>query len=184
MQKTIFITGASSGLGKSAAQLFQSKGWNVIATVRNTDKETELAALDNVTVLKMDVTDKNQLDEMITDVLSRYDINVVLNNAGYGLIGPLESFSDEQIKKQIETNLMSTIRITKTFTPYFREKREGVLINITSNFGVMGFPACSVYSSTKYTVDGFSESMGYELTQFGAKVKAVDSREKVRSYEL
>ncbi|EJL74050.1 SDR family oxidoreductase [Chryseobacterium populi] len=173
MQKTIFITGASSGLGKSAAQLFQSKGWNVIATMRKTDNERELTALENVTVLKMDVTDKDQLDEIITDVLSRYDINVVLNNAGYGLVGPLEAFTDEQIKKQIETNLMGVIRITKAFTPYFREKREGVLINITSSFGLMGFPTCSVYSATKYAVDGFSESMGYELAQFGIKVKVV-----------
>ncbi|MEY8759505.1 SDR family NAD(P)-dependent oxidoreductase [Chryseobacterium tongliaoense] len=176
MQKTIFITGASSGLGKSAAQLFQSKGWNVIAVMRNTDSEAELTALENVTVLKMDITDKEQLDEIITYVLSRYDINVVLNNAGYGLIDPLETFTDEQIKKQVETNLMSVIRITKAFTPYFREKRNGILINITSGFGIMGFPT-SVYSATKFAVDGFSESIGYELAQFGMEVKVVAPEE-------
>lgn len=173
MQKTIFITGASSGLGKATAQLFQSQGWNVIATMRNPENETELTALENVSVIGLDVTDKEQLESTIAKVLSETEIHVVVNNAGYGLVGPLEAFTDEQIKKQIETNLMGVIRITKTFTPYFRERKEGVLINITSSFGLMGFPTCSIYSATKFAVDGFSESMGYELAQFGVQVKVV-----------
>ncbi|WBV56662.1 SDR family oxidoreductase [Chryseobacterium daecheongense] len=173
MQKTIFITGASSGLGKATAQLFQSQGWNVIATMRNPENETELTALENVSVIGLDVTNKEQLESTIAKVLSETEIHVVVNNAGYGLVGPLEAFTDEQIKKQIETNLMGVIRITKTFTPYFRERKEGVLINITSSFGLMGFPTCSIYSATKFAVDGFSESMGYELAQFGVQVKVV-----------
>lgn len=173
MQKTIFITGASSGLGKATAKLFQSKGWNVIATMRNPENETELTSLENVSVIKLDVTDKEALEETIVRVLTETQIHVVVNNAGYGLVGPLEALSDEQIKKQIETNLMGVIRITKTFTPYFRERKEGVLINITSSFGLMGFPTCSIYSATKFAVDGFSESMGYELAQFGVQVKVV-----------
>jgi NAD(P)-dependent dehydrogenase (short-subunit alcohol dehydrogenase family) len=173
MQKTIFITGASSGLGKTAAKLFQSKGWNVIATMRNPENETELIHLENVTVLKLDVADAKELEETTAHVLSDYEVDVVLNNAGYGLVGPLESFTDEQIKKQIETNLLGVIRITKAFTPYFREKKDGILINITSSFGLIGFPTCSIYSATKFAVDGFSESMSYELAQFGVKVKVI-----------
>ncbi|MBT2620422.1 MULTISPECIES: SDR family oxidoreductase [Chryseobacterium] len=173
MQKTIFITGASSGLGKATAKLFQSHGWNVIATMRDPESETELTALENVSVIKLDVTNKEELEETIARVLTETQIHVVVNNAGYGLVGPLEAFTDEQIKKQIDTNLMGVIRITKTFTPYFRERKEGVLINITSSFGLMGFPTCSIYSATKFAVDGFSESMGYELAQFGVQVKVV-----------
>lgn len=173
MQKTIFITGASSGLGKATAKLFQSQGWNVIATMRNPESETELTALKNVSVIKLDVTNKDELEGTIARILAENQIHVVVNNAGYGLVGPLEAFTDEQIKKQIETNLMGVIRITKTFTPYFRERKEGVLINITSSFGLMGFPTCSIYSATKFAVDGFSESMGYELAQFGVQVKVV-----------
>ncbi|WP_027385930.1 SDR family oxidoreductase [Chryseobacterium gregarium] len=173
MQKTIFITGASSGLGKTTAKLFQSKGWNVIATMRNPEKETELIQLENVTVLKMDVSEKDEVEKTIAEVLENHTIDVVLNNAGYGLIGPLEAFTDDQIHRQIETNLMGVIRVTKAFTPYFRHKREGVLMNVTSTFGLSGFPTCSVYSATKFAVDGFSESLGYELAQFGIKVKII-----------
>jgi short-subunit dehydrogenase len=173
MQKTIFITGASSGLGKTTAKLFQSKGWNVIATMRNPENEKELTQLENVTVLKLDVSKNEELEKTIAEVLESYNVDVVLNNAGYGLIGPLEAFTDEQIHKQIETNLMGVIRVTKAFTPYFREEKEGVLINITSTFGLMGFPTCSIYSATKFAVDGFSESLGYELAPFGIKVKVV-----------
>jgi NAD(P)-dependent dehydrogenase (short-subunit alcohol dehydrogenase family) len=173
MQKTIFITGASSGLGKTTAKLFQSKGWNVIATMRNPENETELTQLENITVVKLDVSKNEELEKTIDEVLENHTIDVVLNNAGYGLIGPLEAFTDEQIQKQIETNLMGVIRVTKAFTPYFREKKDGVLINITSTFGLMGFPTCSIYSATKFAVDGFSESLGYELAQFGIKVKVV-----------
>ncbi|MFC3161195.1 Short-chain dehydrogenase [Chryseobacterium arachidis] len=173
MQKTIFITGASSGLGKTTAKLFQSKGWNVIATMRNPEYETELNTLENVTVLKLDVSEKDELEKTVTEVLKSHSIDVVLNNAGYGLIGPLEAFTDEQIHKQIETNLMGVIRVTKSFTPYFRERKDGVLINITSTFGLMGFPTCSIYSATKFAVDGFSECLAYELAQFNIKVKVV-----------
>ncbi|ASW72950.1 short-chain dehydrogenase [Chryseobacterium piperi] len=173
MQKTIFITGASSGLGKATARLFQSHGWNVIATMRHPEKERELTALENISIIKLDVTNKEELEETITKILSENEVHVVINNAGYGLVGPLEAFTDDQIKKQIETNLLGVIRITKAFTPYFRERRAGVLINITSSFGLMGFPTCSIYSATKFAVDGFSESMGYEMAQFGVQVKVV-----------
>jgi NADP-dependent 3-hydroxy acid dehydrogenase YdfG len=85
--KTIFITGASAGLGKATAKLFQSKGWQVIATMRNPEKETELTPLKNVTVLKLDVTDASQIHNTIQQVIEQYSVDVVLNNAGYGLIG-------------------------------------------------------------------------------------------------
>lgn len=173
MQKTIFITGASAGLGKSTAKLFQSKGWNVIATMRNPENETELTQLENVTVLKLDVTDPLQIQETVDKVIGLHSIDVVLNNAGYGIIGALEALTHEQITRQIDTNLLGVIRVTKAFTPYFRENKKGTFINVTSMFGLIGYPTCSVYSATKFAIDGFSESLAYDLAQFGVKVKII-----------
>ncbi|MFB9080440.1 SDR family oxidoreductase [Flavobacterium procerum] len=173
MQNTIFITGASTGLGKAAAKLFQSKGWQVIATMRNPEKENELNKLENVVVLPLDVSDSVQIDQIVKNVTNKYSVDVVLNNAGYGLIGALEALTDEQISRQLQTNLMGVIRISKAFTPHFREKRKGLFLNITSTFGLIGFPTCSVYSATKFAVDGFSESLASELAQFGIEVKVI-----------
>lgn len=173
MQKIIFITGASTGLGKATARLFQSNGWKVIATMRNPEKETELTKLENVILMKLDVTDKAQIDHTIQKIIDQYPIDIVLNNAGYGLIGPLEAFTDEQITRQLDTNLFGVIRITKAFTPYFREKKKGMFINVTSMFGLIGYPTCSIYAATKFAIDGFSESLAYELAQFGVIVKTI-----------
>lgn len=173
MQKTIFITGASSGLGKAAAQLFQSKGWQVIATMRNPENETELKHLENVIILPLDVSNSEQINSTIKKVTENYTVDVVLNNAGYGLIGALESLTDEQIQRQITTNLLGVINVSKAFTPHFREKKSGIFLNITSTFGLIGFPTCSIYSATKFAVDGFSESLAYELVQFGIQVKVI-----------
>lgn len=173
MQKTIFITGASAGLGKATAKLFQSKGWNVIATMRKPENETELNKLENVTVLKLDVTDLTQIEETIKKARTNHSIDVVVNNAGYGLIGALEALTDEQINRQLNTNLLGVIRVTKAFIPYFRERKKGMFINITSMFGLIGYPTCSVYAATKFAIDGFSESLAYDLAHFGVKVKTV-----------
>lgn len=173
MQKTIFITGASSGLGKSTAKLFQSKGWRVIATMRNPEKEMELNKLKDVVILPLDVTNLEQIIEITKKVTDLYSVDVVLNNAGYGLIGVLESLDDEQIYRQVATNLLSVIRVSKAFTSHFRKKKSGIFINITSTFGLLGYPTCSIYSATKFAIDGFSESMAYELAQFGIQVKIV-----------
>lgn len=173
MQKTIFITGSSAGLGKATVKLFQSKGWNVIATMRNPGKETELSQLDNVTLLALDVTNLQQVKDTVASVLTNHHVDVVLNNAGYGLIGPLEAFTEEQINTQIQTNLFGVINVTRAFLSYFREKKSGTFINVTSSFGLLSFPTCSIYSATKFGVDGFSEGLAYELAQFGIQVKVV-----------
>ncbi|WJS96679.1 SDR family oxidoreductase [Flavobacterium johnsoniae] len=173
MRKTIFITGASSGLGKATAKLFQEKGWNVIATMRKPENETELTSLENIKVIALDVTNSSQIKEIINQVLATENVDVVLNNAGYGLIGPLESFSEEQIENQLQTNLFGVINVSRAFVPYFRERQSGIFINITSTFGLLGYPTCSIYNASKFAVDGFSEGLAYELAQFGIKVKVV-----------
>jgi NAD(P)-dependent dehydrogenase (short-subunit alcohol dehydrogenase family) len=173
MNKTIFITGASTGLGKASAKLFQSRGWQVIATMRNPERETELLHLENVTLLKLDISDHAQIDEVVKEVMQHYSVDVVLNNAGYGLIGALEALSDEQIIRQIHTNLLGTVCVTKAFTPYFRKRKQGLFLNITSMLGLVGYPTCSVYAATKFAIDGFSESLAYELAHFNVKVKII-----------
>ncbi|WCT11581.1 SDR family oxidoreductase [Mucilaginibacter jinjuensis] len=173
MQKTIFITGASTGLGKATAKLFQSKGWNVIATMRNPEKETELSQLENVTLLPLDVTNTEQIKNAVTTSIALHPIDVVFNNAGYGLMGALEALSDEQILKQVNTNLLGVIRVTHAFIPHFREKKSGLFISTTSMGGLLGFPLNSIYHATKFGIEGWSESMSFELGLHNIGIKTV-----------
>ncbi len=117
--KTIFITGASTGLGKAAAQLFASKGWTVIATMRTPDAAQDLKTISNITLLPLDVTRIDQIEEAVKSATAKHKIDVVLNNAGYGLMGPLESTDDAQITRQIDTNLLGVLRVTKAFPRIF-----------------------------------------------------------------
>nr|CAA9485816.1 MAG: Short-chain dehydrogenase/reductase SDR? [uncultured Segetibacter sp.] len=173
MQKTIFITGTSTGLGKATAKLFHSKGWHVIATMRNPERETELTQLENVTLLPLDVTDLKQIKSTVAQAISLHDIDVVFNNAGYGLMGAMESFSDEQIVKQINTNLLGVLRVTQAFIPYFREKKSGLFISTTSMGGLLAFPLHSIYHATKFGLEGWSESMSFELRLHNIGIKTV-----------
>lgn len=173
MAKTIFITGASSGLGKATAKLFASKGWNVVATMRNPEKETELKQFDNIAILPLDVTDTIQIKEAVKTSLKWYDVDVVFNNAGYGLSGSLDALSDEQIRREINTNLLGVILVTKEFIPHLKQKRGGRFITTTSLAGIVGFPFDSIYNATKWALEGFSESLYYELFPYGIKVKTV-----------
>jgi len=173
MQKTIFITGASSGLGKATARLFQSKGWKVIATMRNPENETELTQLENITIIKLDVTNLKEIEAIVNTVVSNHSVDVVLNNAAFGLIGPLEAIAETQLTQQIDTNLLGPIRITKAFIPYFRERKSGTFINITSMAALVTFPLDSLYHTVKFGLQAFSEGMSYELSRFGITIKTV-----------
>ena len=171
---TIFITGASSGLGRASAKLFSSRGWTVIATMRTPSKESELAALPNVVLLALDITDPQQIGEAASATLARGDVDVVFNNAGYGMAGPLEGVTDEQMLRMVHTNLMGPIRVTKAFTPHFREKRGGLFINTTSIGGLITVPLNSMYHATKWALEGWSEGMAFELSQFGIGLKIIE----------
>jgi len=173
-QKTIFITGSSSGLGRATAKLFSSKGWKVIATMRNPDKETELDKLAGVVLLPLDVTDPKQIKATVDKAVTMGGVDVVFNNAGYGMAGPLEGLTDEQIVRMVDTNMMGAIRTTKAFIPYFRERRAGLFINTTSIGGLITVPFNSMYHATKWALEGWSESMAFELKQFGIGLKTVE----------
>ena len=171
--KTIFITGSSTGLGKATAKLFAAKGWKVIATMRKPENEKELTLINNVTLLPLDVTNLAQIKETTQKALALGSIDVVFNNAGYGLMGPLESTTDEQLVRQLNTNILGVIRVTQAFIPYFREKQQGLFISTTSIGGLITFPFASVYHATKWALEGWSESMAFELKKIGVGIKTV-----------
>ena len=122
-QRSIFITGSSSGLGRATAKLFASKDWKVIATMRSPDTEKELTQIPNVTLMALDVTNSEQIKSVAEKVTSMGSLDVVFNNAGYGIAGPLEALTDEQILRVVETNMLGAICTTKAFLPFFREQR-------------------------------------------------------------
>jgi NAD(P)-dependent dehydrogenase (short-subunit alcohol dehydrogenase family) len=170
--KTIFMTGTSSGLGKAAVKLFASKGWKVIATMRAPENETELDKLENVVLLPLDVNDPEQIRNTAAKAIEM-GVDIVFNNAGYGLGGPLESYSDDQIIRQIDTNLLGVIRVTQAFIPYFRAKGNGLFLTTTSIGALITFPFYSVYCAAKWGVEGFFEGLSFELNQFGIGVKTI-----------
>lgn len=173
--KTILITGASSGIGKETAKLFQSKGWNVIATMRNPESESELKQLENVLVTKLDVLDLDSIQNAFTEGVQKFgSIDVLLNNAGYGAYGPLEIFSRKQILRQFNTNVIGLLDVTKAVLPHFRQNKKGIIINVSSIGGKMTFPMGSLYHGTKFAVEGISESLSFEVAQFGGQVKIVE----------
>ncbi|MCX2477164.1 SDR family oxidoreductase [Pedobacter sp. MC2016-05] len=175
MRRTILITGASSGLGKETAKLFQQKGWNVIATMRKPESETELNLLENVMVARLDVLDLNSIETAVNKGIETFGkIDVLLNNAGYGAYGPLESFSREKIIRQFDTNVIGLLDVTKALLPHFRGNRSGTIINISSIGGKMAFPLGALYHGTKFAVEGISESLKYEVSEFGGKVKIIE----------
>ncbi|SES04883.1 SDR family oxidoreductase [Pedobacter rhizosphaerae] len=170
--KTIFITGASTGLGKATAKLFQQNGWKVIATMRQPEQATELADLENITVLPLDVTNLEQINHTV-QLAIQLGVDVVFNNAGYGLVGAMEAISDEQLQKQINTNLLGVLRVSQAFIPYFRKRNSGMFITTTSMGGLFTLPLGSVYHATKFALEGWSESLSYEMALFNVSVKTV-----------
>lgn len=151
-RKTIFITGASTGLGKATAKLFLSKGWNVIATMRSPEKEMELNQLPNVTLLPLDVTNTDQIFETVQKALSSGTIDVVFNNAGYGLVGAVESHTEQQIRAQFDTNFFGTLEVIRAFIPYFRQEQKGLFINTTSLCGLVSNPQSAIYNASKWAL--------------------------------
>ena len=171
---TIFITGSSSGLGRATAKLFASKGWKVIASMRDPKKEKELGDISGITLMALDVTDPHEIESVAKQVVGTGGTDVVFNNAGYGLAGALEALTDDQIVRLVNTNMLGTIRTTKAFIPHFREKRAGLFINTTSIGGLLTVPFNSIYHATKWALEGWSESMAFELNQFGIGIKTIE----------
>ena len=172
--KTVLITGCSSGFGFAAARRFAAAGWSVLATLRGPADRPEaaaLAAIPGVTVLPLDVTDPAQRAAVAAAVAGGLDC--LINNAGYGLYGPLEALDDDQIRRQIATNLEAPILLTRDLLPALRRSR-GRVINISSLLGFVGTPFMALYCATKHGMSGFSEALRFEMAPHGVQVCAVE----------
>ena len=173
--KTILITGASTGIGRAAALLFQEAGWNVAATMRDPSRESVLNTLPNVLLQALDVTDKASIDAAVAATLARFGrLDVLLNNAGYGLFGPLEAVTPEQLERQYRTNVFGPVQAMQAVLPQMRAQHSGLIINVSSIGGRVTFPFNSLYHGTKFALEGISESLAIELAPHGVRVKIVE----------
>jgi len=175
MNKVVFITGASSGIGLHTAKLFQSKDWRVAATMRSPEKATDLHKIVDIETFRLDVTDVESIRSAIAATLDKFGrIDAVVNNAGYGLTGAFEAATEEQIERQFATNVFGVMNVCREILPYFREQKRGYIVNVASVGGRMAFPLYSLYHSTKWAVEGFSESLQYEVEKFNIRVKIIE----------
>jgi NAD(P)-dependent dehydrogenase (short-subunit alcohol dehydrogenase family) len=173
--KTVLITGASSGIGKATAEFFAERGWNVAATMRSPN-ESDLASKSKaIRLFRLDVTDPSSIEACVADVIAEFGgIDVVVNNAGYGLVGPFEAQTDAQIRRQFETNLFGVMNVTRAVLPHMRERKAGRIVNVASIAGRMTIPLYSAYCSTKWALEGFSEALWLELRHQNIKVKIIE----------
>ncbi len=174
MPKTIVVTGTATGIGRATVNKFEAEGWNVVATVR---KECDLeihAGLGRVETLLLNVDDEEAVAPFAQLAQKQFGrVDVLVNNAGYYQMGPLEGTSMEQVHRQYQTNVFSLLALTRAFLPNFRAQGAGTVINIASITGDQGYPYNSVYASSKAAVATLSESLSIELGEFGIVVRAI-----------
>jgi len=179
-QSIAVVTGSSTGIGFETSLLLARNGFYTYATMRDrlkTDKIEKIANKENLPleVLSMDVDNDDSVRNAIHKIIDeKKKIDILVNNAGYGLFGALEDISIEEIKKQFETNLFGAIRTIKEVLPTMREQKNGIIINISSIAGVVGIPAECIYVSTKFALEGLTESISYELQPYGIKVVIIE----------
>lgn len=174
MSRTVLITGCSSGIGRLAAETFHREGWNVVATMRRPEEETELTQLDNALVARLDVTDLASIDATIEAAEARFGgLDVVVNNAGYGGNRLFELSDDAFARAMYDTNVFGVMNVCRAVLPRMRRQGHGTVINVTSVAGLMAAPPFSVYASTKFALQGLTEAMALEYRRFGIDVKTV-----------
>jgi len=176
MVNTIFITGTSSGIGLASAKLFYEKGWNIVATMRSPEKDTELRQLDSsrVLVLRLDLQDLSSIAPAVEAAIRKFTkIDLLLNNAGYGQNGLFEMISRDKVQEQFDVNLFGLMDVTRAILPHFRANRSGGVINISSGAGLYTLPMLSLYCASKFALEGFTEALSYELASQNIFVKSV-----------
>jgi NAD(P)-dependent dehydrogenase (short-subunit alcohol dehydrogenase family) len=173
-KRTVLITGCSSGFGKSTAAHFLARDWNVIAMMRS-PKSGLFDNSDQLLVTSLDVTKSESISDAISKGLDRFGkIDAVVNNAGIGLFGAHEVTSHEVIREVFETNTFGVMAVSRAISPHMRERGSGTIINVTSSAGIAPMPLVAAYTASKYAIEGFSESLAYELGMFGVQVKVVE----------
>jgi NAD(P)-dependent dehydrogenase (short-subunit alcohol dehydrogenase family) len=182
MKKTVLITGASSGFGNAASLYFVNQGWNVVATMRDTSKPGSLANNSNVLIAKLDVQDAATIDSAIDAGIERFGrIDALVNNAGYGLFAIFEGAQRQSIQQQFDVNVFGAMDVTRAVLPHFRANKAGIVINVSSGAGAIGFPMASIYSASKFALEGFSEALSYEVASLGIKVRIVEPGAAVKT---
>ena len=174
---TWFVTGASSGFGLAFAEYALARGYNVVATARQPARLDALAAAapDRVLLLPLDVTAPGQAEAAVAAALARFGrIDVLFNNAGYGIVGAVEETPEGELRAQLETNFFGAVAVTKAVLPAMRARRSGAIVNISSMGGQMSFGGFGAYSASKFALEGLSEALAQEIAPFGLKVLIVE----------
>lgn len=177
MTKTWFITGSSRGLGRRLTEAVLANGGYVAATARKPELLNDLTRKypHQILTLQLDVTDKGQIHKAIEQTIQHFGrIDVLVNNAGFGITGAIEEFTDEQMKSQLDVNLYSPIEITRAVLPYMRKQRSGSIFNVSSIGGRVGSAGLSMYQAAKFGLQGFTEVLSKEVADFGVKVTSIE----------
>ena len=175
MGKTVLITGVSSGIGRLTAELMASRGWQVAGTSRDPGPLNGWAAEHGVTLFQLDVTDEKRVAAVVSAVVERFGgIDVLVNNAGYGVFGPLEGATAAQVEAQFRANLLGPLALIRHVMPVMRARRDGTIVNVSSIAGRMGSPFASLYHASKFAIEGFSESFRYEASLHGVRLKLIE----------
>jgi short-subunit dehydrogenase len=180
MHQVALITGCSSGIGYETALMLARNGYHTFATMRNTKKSDSLEEIIrkerlDLNIRELDINDNTSIENTINCIKREANrIDVLINNAGYGLVGFFEDLTLDEIRNQFETNFFGVLNITKKIIPIMRLQKSGTIINVSSGAGQVGFPGISAYVSTKFAIEGFSESLMYELLPYGIKVVIIE----------
>lgn len=180
IQKVALVTGSSSGIGYETSLILARNGFQTFATMRNLSKRSGIESAAEkeglpIHIIELDVDDDKSVNNAIQQVLSKAGkIDVLVNNAGYALYGALEDISIDELKAQYETNLFGIVRVTQAVLPTMRNQRSGLIVNVSTVGGRMGIPCISAYTSSKFAVEGLTESIAYELEPFGIRVILIE----------
>src|SRR5215467_8826249 len=175
MTKTVLSTGTSSGYGKASAHLFLDRGWNVVATMRQPKSEIFGPQNEHLKVVALDVTNPESVRHAIADAISVFGtIDVVVNNAGIGVVGVFEATPMATVREVFETNTFGVMAMTQAVLALFRERRSGVVVNVTSSVTLARMPLAAAYTASKAAIEGFTGSLAFELEPFNVRVKLVE----------
>jgi len=175
MSKTVLITGSSSGVGNATAVLFAQNGWNVIATARNPGRLHALEGRQNILTAELDVQKPQTIEEAIALGIEHFrKIDAVVNSAGFGILGVFESIGEEKAREVFDVNVFGVMSVIRAILPHFRQSDAGLIINVSSGGGIIALPLLSLYNATKFALEGFSESLSYELSSQNIAIKLIE----------
>jgi len=175
MNKTVLITGTSSGYGKATAELFLERGWNVVATMRQPKSDIFGSRSERLKLLPLDVTNPDSVSKAVADATAAFGaIDVLVNNAGIGVVGAFEATPMATVREVFETNTFGVMAMTQAVLPQFRARRSGVVVNVTSSVALAPMPLAAAYTASKTAIEGFTGSLAFELEAFNVRVKLVE----------